>query len=567
MIFLASNELAFRGNWDIDVKAEDGLFQSLFDFSLKKDERLRKAAAIIPKNATYTSPLIQNTLIQSSVNCTRKLIVDLVNASDYFALFADGTKDRNGVECISIAARYILDGQPCESVLGMEQCVDLSAQGISNIIIDSLKAYQVDTEKLLSQCYDGAFVMSGEFGGVQTLLQEKFERRIPYVHCFSHRLHLVVVEAVKKIDLIKVFFDQSMLIYKFFKKYKVKNLYEGKSLKKLIPTRWEGHFQTTQVICDSYESILKCVGEIAENGRSLGFDGDDIATATGIQICISKQEFVYMMLFLRDLLETLKPADKVLQSRKLGYVESVPVIAATLEELERLQKHEKFEELERKVHEKMKDTNVRPQRNRRRTRSSSCDDYDYEIAKQNLIGKAYFEALHIVVSEMKRRFMENDDILRALSNAHKMDLDSLRTLAKLNRIQLPTESELLVAKTYVDAQRAKNNHNEEGDGDDSEVEELASMSILRYLYPVREAFPAVFKLFCAVETFPSSTTISECSFSSLARVGILGRVHMSNERLRDLTFLAFEEKKLKQINPDAILRYFNSLKDRKLQLY
>lgn len=117
-----------------------------------------------------------------------------------------------------------------------------------------------------------------------------------------------------------------------------------------------------------------------------------------------------------------------------------------------------------------------------------------------------------------------------------MDLDSLRTLAKLNRIQLPTESELLVAKTYVDAQRAKKKDNEEGDGDDSEVEELASMSILQYLYPVREAFPAVFKLFCAVETFPFSTTISECSFSSLARVGILGRVHMSNERLRGQHF-------------------------------
>lgn len=45
------------------------------------------------------------------------------------------------------------------------------------------------------------------------------------------------------------------------------------------------------------------------------------------------------------------------------------------------------------------------------------------------------------------------------------------TLAKSSRIQLPTESELLVAKTFVDAQRTKNEDNEEGDGDDSEVED------------------------------------------------------------------------------------------------
>lgn len=69
VIFLASNELAFRGNWDIAMKSEDGLFQSLFEYTLEKDEKLRQAVKIIPKNATYTSPNIQNDLITSAVSC------------------------------------------------------------------------------------------------------------------------------------------------------------------------------------------------------------------------------------------------------------------------------------------------------------------------------------------------------------------------------------------------------------------------------------------------------------------------------------------------------------------
>lgn len=98
--FLASNELAFRGNWDMDALREDGLFQSMFEYTMRKDDKLRKSTSIIPQNAKYTSPEIQNELIASAVACTQRSIVDLINSSKCFALYVDGTKDRNGVECI-----------------------------------------------------------------------------------------------------------------------------------------------------------------------------------------------------------------------------------------------------------------------------------------------------------------------------------------------------------------------------------------------------------------------------------------------------------------------------------
>lgn len=252
VFFLASNELAFRGNWDMDTKTEDGLFQSLFEFSLRKDEKLQKAMKLIPKNATYTSPDIQNDLIEAAVFCTQQAIVKKVNSSDYFTIFLDGTKDRSNAECLSLAARYYSEGSPCESVLGLETCDDLSAIGISNVMLSSLEAYNVDTNKMLSQCYDGAPVMSGEEGGVQKIVQEHFQRTIPYIHCFSHRLHLVLIAALTKIIMIRIFFEQVMMIYNFFQHYKVRNIYEGKSLKKLIATRWEGHYRSTTAIHDNY---------------------------------------------------------------------------------------------------------------------------------------------------------------------------------------------------------------------------------------------------------------------------------------------------------------------------
>lgn len=164
--------------------------------------------------------------------------IDLVNSRDYFALYVDGTNDQNGVECISIDARYIVKFNPIESLIAMVSCTDLLARGVSEVIMHAFEIYKVNTEKLLCQWYDGAFVMRGDTGGVQAILQSELKRRIHYVYCFSLRLHLAVLEVVKKIDMIRNFFDQSTPVYKFSKLYKVKKLYEGTSLQKIISMKW-----------------------------------------------------------------------------------------------------------------------------------------------------------------------------------------------------------------------------------------------------------------------------------------------------------------------------------------
>lgn len=102
-------------------------------------------------------------------------------------------RDRNGCEVLSIVFRYIRDGQPTETLLGFEKANDITAVGLSQLIIERLQAYGIDNKKLLSQCYDGTPVMSGSEGGVQLLIQKHYNRKIPYVHCFNHRLHLVLL--------------------------------------------------------------------------------------------------------------------------------------------------------------------------------------------------------------------------------------------------------------------------------------------------------------------------------------------------------------------------------------
>lgn len=150
---------------------------------------------------------------------------------------ADRTKDKNGREIISIAFRYLKNDQVVETLLAFERTDDTTALGISNLLINRIELYGVDKNKILSQCFDGANVMSGEHGGVITLLQKHYKRTIPYVHCFNQRLHLVVIAVISGVDSCRLFFDQIRLIHNFFNRFKVRREYAGTNIPRLIEQR------------------------------------------------------------------------------------------------------------------------------------------------------------------------------------------------------------------------------------------------------------------------------------------------------------------------------------------
>jgi hypothetical protein len=54
-------------------------------------------------------------------------------------------------------------------------------------------------------------------GGVQALLQQRLHRVIPYVHCCNHRLHLVLVKAIKEMSAIRQYFNQCFMLYVFLR--------------------------------------------------------------------------------------------------------------------------------------------------------------------------------------------------------------------------------------------------------------------------------------------------------------------------------------------------------------
>ena len=94
---LAVNRSPFRGTYDEENSTEDGVFTSIHNYTLRKDEKFATCASRIPKNALYTSPEIQNEIIQLLAELARDEAVKEVLSADvpYYTLFLDGTRNKN----------------------------------------------------------------------------------------------------------------------------------------------------------------------------------------------------------------------------------------------------------------------------------------------------------------------------------------------------------------------------------------------------------------------------------------------------------------------------------------
>ena len=126
MKFLIGQELPLRGSYDKEEHHETGLFQALLKYTIRKDTALQDCIIGLPKNAIYTSPEIQNEMIHIMAQCVKNQVVQEINEADvpFYCLMADGTRDRNNREAISVAIRYIRKGIPTESLLSIEEAKD-----------------------------------------------------------------------------------------------------------------------------------------------------------------------------------------------------------------------------------------------------------------------------------------------------------------------------------------------------------------------------------------------------------------------------------------------------------
>ena len=101
---------------------------------------------------------------------------------------------------------------------------------------------------LVGMGFDGASVMSGKLGGVQKLIKDK-SPMANYLHCYAHRLNLVLIDTAKVVRQVDDFFSLLEQLYIFISNSIVhenfvklqKEMHPGekiRELQSLNQTRW-----------------------------------------------------------------------------------------------------------------------------------------------------------------------------------------------------------------------------------------------------------------------------------------------------------------------------------------
>ncbi|XP_056637700.1 uncharacterized protein LOC130445837 [Diorhabda sublineata] len=410
--FLTVNKLALRG----------------------KLKKLAECLPHIPQNAKYTSPDIQNEIIAILAEMVREQVVGDLKTADvpWFTLHEDGTRDKNNRE---------------------------NAKTFTNMTLNILNDNGIDTKHLLSQCYDGASVMSGHKGGVAALIQKSLGRFIPYVHCFNHRLHLVVVRTISEIDSIKHFFDQAVMLHEFFGHGKVAAIYRGKSIGRLLEQRWSGHIAIVKVIFSNYTEILRSLDEFKNNRSFICWSVYLSVKSVRIKSVMLEYDFRFTLVFMKKLLGLLEPADSALQARTISLKEANEIIKSVKNKIRDLRTNETYQSLANEASQLLKDTEAIPTEKRVPKLSVTMKEYLLmekllsEMSNKPNASKSgteaeFFESLDLVLSLLNERFSDNDELITAISSIELFDLEKIKYLEKLG-ISLPTLEELAVVKDYM----------------------------------------------------------------------------------------------------------------------
>ena len=155
----------------------------------RNNDIVRQKLTLGPKKATWLGHEIQNSLISFLADKVRLMIKRKLQSAQLYTVMADETKDISKSEQLSLVLRYFFNGNTYERFISFTKCDELNSEAIFSYIIAGLKEMDFDVNNCVSQCYDGASVISGCNTGVRKRFSEVNPKAV-YIHCHAHQLNL-----------------------------------------------------------------------------------------------------------------------------------------------------------------------------------------------------------------------------------------------------------------------------------------------------------------------------------------------------------------------------------------
>lgn len=540
-------EVALRGHDESDSSENAGIFRGLIDFVSELDAIFKEH---LEKNNVFKgiSKTIQNEILDSMLTVIHSHIKAEIERSDFIAVQADETTDSSNKIQMTLIFRYVLDGIVQERFWKLINPTGTTAQHLSDVIMQELQELGINESpnKLIGQSYDGASVMSGKLGGVQTKIKEQYPAA-NFIHCYAHQVNLILQKAASQNKQIKLFFANLHAFSSFFgrspKRTAVLDKFVKVRLPKSAPTRWNFNTRCIETVHTYKTDLLNCLENIIDNEE----ETNTLNQAGALRDYLRNGNFTYWLDFFHLIMPHADILFNQLQKRNIDVISVKNYI-------------KEFACNIQKVRNSMLETQDLPQNADSNATTSQRSKYRIvEDSKRRVA----IEICDIISSELKHRFAFSDHLMVS----QLFDTEKFEEYKK----KFPEDIVKMVTRNYhtVNVLKLKSELEVIFSREDFQIN-AGAVAILQLLLNMNlsETFSETVKLLNILCTLPMTTVESERCFSTLKRIKTFLRNTMGQSRLCALAMLSIEKKLVKNIPNfnEKVMDHFANQKERRIDL-
>lgn len=588
LMYLAQQGLAFRGDDETEDSLNRGNFQELLSLLSSVDVEFHEKCKSMPSNAKYTSPEIQNELINIAASQIRHNISCDAIEANFITIMVDEARDVSRKEQMSLCIRYISkrNFDVREEFLTFEAMTDVDAEALCTSILAIMKTLGLVNCIVVAQCYDGASVMSGHVSGVQARIRDTYTCAV-YIHCHAHRLNLVIVDVARQVQYADEFFDLIGVLYVFLVRFKVHEVFVRlqkerglivRELGSLSDTRWACRYRNIAVIIERFDVIVTVLLTVQQLG-----DADIRVQGSGILKQVKNCQFVANLVIFNNILSKSNGVSEALQSSTINIAESDKLITGLMSAISDLrEKSTPWSNIWQEILTMCTSNNVKielPHQQSSRPKRKQSIRESHDMVTYSTTGQrestslepcdairidVFLPVVDRILSELKRRFSaESLSIMRSLSSLLCPDsdkflhFDSVIPFLTVYKEKCEIDVSLLEAEMTVASNLVKNEF-----GDSIVTTDLKT--ILKLLTP-SIAFPNLLKCIQIALTVPVTSASCERSFSAMKLLKTYLRNKTGEQRLSDLAAIYINKERSRDINRDEIINSFSNRMDRRIE--